>query len=290
MENSRNIRKIVRIPSKLYSSLFNEGGDALLSVYSTLKADKAGEIKFKSFKSKNNKFVGGYSLLRHKTNISLATLKKYVPVLVNMGLIRFESKGDVSMLGNNKLKKSFGTKMIPVAVSEKLIETRYNCVSVRLHSAMKNQERRIERKKNLSELLSSDESQVKTLKKLKQIKRAKRKYSLEDLAITDQTVLSLQGFALLKCGEKDNKTKGAYWKRKLKQKGILATSRQFKLVEGMGMPYSQYSYLRAQGAFPKNTIYKYGGASEELISSFTSINIVDIFNNYSSLNILTPEV
>lgn len=286
--DNTNIIAISRIPSRLYYALFKEGGDNLLSVYCSLKAYKAGQIKFKSYKSKNNKFVGGYSLLRAKTNISLATLQKYVPVLINMGLLKFEANGDVSLLGNNKLKSLYGFKIVPVPVCIKLTDTRYACMTVRLHSAQRQQFNQIEKKGNLRELIFQGESGIKNLKQLKAYKKAIKKYGddVTKLNFTDETVLSLQGYAFLKHHKQDNKALGAYYKKVLKSKGLVATSRRFKEVSAFkAMSYNDYLFLRVNGAVPNNNVYKNGRIMEEVVSSFTPINIIDIFNINNNSNI-----
>lgn len=279
--DNHNILTITRIPSRLYYALFKEGGDNLLSVYCSIKAFKGGQIKFKSYKSKNNKFVGGYSLLRKKTNVSLSTLKKYVPVLENMGLLKFEENGDVSLLGNNKLKSVYGEKIVPVPVCTKLVDTRYACMTVRLHSAQKQQFQMIDKKANLRELLLQGLDGVKNLRQLKAYKKAVKKYG-EDaskLNYTDQTVLSVQGYAFLKHHKKDNKSLGNYYKKKLKEKGIVSTTRRFKEMSGYEpMSYSEFLFLRQVGATESKMVYRRNKVMEELTSSFTPINIVDIYN------------
>ena len=282
---SHKILTISRIPSRLYYALFKEGGDNLLSVYCSIKAFKGEQIKFKAYKSKNNKFVGGYSLLRSKTNISLSTLKRYVPVLENMGLLKFEVNGDVSLLGNNKLKSLYGEKIVPVPVCMKLVDTRYACMTVRLHSAQQQQYRMIEKKANLRELLLQGVDAVKNLRQLKAFKKAVKKYGNDasKLNYTDQTVLSVQGYAFLKHHKKDNKSLGNYYKKKLKEKGIVSTNRRFKEMSGYEpMSYSEFLFLRKVGATESKVVYRRNRVMKELTSSFTPINIIDIFNISSS--------
>lgn len=287
MISNQNIVGIARIPSRLYYALFKEGSDNLLSVYCTLKKFKGEKVKFKAYKSKNNKFVSGYSLLRSGTNISLATLRKYVPVLINMGLISFEKNGDVSLLGNNKIKRKYGNKIVPVAVCIKLTDTRYSCMSVRIHSKQEQQSRMIEKKANLRELLLLGNRNVRNLKQLKALNRAKRKYGndISKLNFTDQTVLSIQGFNFLKNHTENNKSLGNYYKRKLKQKGLVDTTRRFKLFSNnTTLNYSDYKFLKSIGEIENKYLFKNNRLVEEIISSFTNINIVDRFNIYSSFH------
>lgn len=284
---SHDILTISRIPSRLYYALFKEGGDNLLSVYCSLKAFKAGQIKFKAYKSKNNKFVSGYSLLRSQTNISLSSLKRYVPVLETMGLLKFEENGDVSLLGNKKLKSLYGNKIVPVPVCNKLVNTRYACMTVRLHSKQQQQFRMIEKKANLSELLMQGESGVKTLKQLKKLKKLIKEHGndVSKLNYTDETVLSIQGYAFLKHHKEDNKSLGNYYKKKLKEKGLVATRRRFKeFSDAQSMSYSEFNFLRKEGATPSNIVFRCNRMMEEVTSSFTPINIINIFNS-SSFNI-----
>lgn len=282
--DNHKILTICRIPSKLYYALFKEGGDNLLSVYCSIKAFKAGQIKFKSYKAKNNKFVGNYSLLRSKTNVSLSTLKKYVPILENMELLKFDKNGDVLLLGNKKLKSLYGDKIVPVPVCLKLTDTRYACMSVRLHSAQKQQHLMMEKKANLRELLMQGESGVKNLKQLKKLKKLIKEHGKDasKLNYTDETVLSIQGYAFLKHHREHNKPLGNYYKKKLKEKGLVSTNRRFKEISNtQRMSYNEFLFFRRSGATPCNVVYRRNRMMEEVISSFTPINIIDIFNNSS---------
>jgi hypothetical protein len=117
-------KKVARISSKLYFDLYQKGGDKLIAVYVILKTSRNGEIKYYSHKSKNNKFVGGFSLLRSKTNLTLHSIKKYVPILIDMGLCFIDKNGDFVMIGNEKIKDLYNSrKLVPINIGVNLSET-----------------------------------------------------------------------------------------------------------------------------------------------------------------------
>lgn len=266
--------KVVRIPSKCYSHLLEKGGDKLIGVYTTLKAYKDQHGKFYAYKTTNNRKISGYSVLRKNTNLSLASLKKYVPMLIDCGLCHFDKNGDFVMLGNQKTKELFSSyKIVPVVLGHNLISTQYNVISVRLFSAERQQNFRIEKKRKLSELLDQGKN-PKSVKAYKRAERIKRKYTKEQLKVTVNCVLSVQGYALIKDGTKNNKAKGAYWKKKLKDSGIVECHRMFDLVSKMS--YSEYLNLKCYGELSKNNTYKAGYLVEERVSKFRSINLVRV--------------
>lgn len=266
-------KKIARINSRLYFDLFERGGDRLIAVYAILKTSRNGEIKYYSYTAKNNKFIGGYSLLRAKTNLTLHTIEKYVPTLMEMGLCFIDNNGDFVMLGNEKVKELYNNrKLVPIVIGKNITETAYNVVSVRLFSAEKQQLKQIEVKQNRSELLkqASNPSNPKLYKKAK---RALKKYEGVDLTVIDKTVLSNQGFAVLKDGTVNNKSKGAYWKKVLKRNGVVKTNRRFEPI--CEMPYAEYLQIKNSGYKAKKHTFNNGFLSEELVSSFSSIDLIN---------------
>lgn len=261
--------KTVRIPSRLFNSLSEQGGVKLLSVYCTLKAFKNGNIKYYSYTSKNNKFVSGYGLLRNKTNVSLPALKKYVPILIDMGLCSFHNNGDFVMLGGEKVKELYSSyKMIPIKIGENIIKTQYNCLSVKCHSEQRQQLTMISKKTHRRDLLKQLSNPT-SLKGLKAAKRVESKFG-KDIEIIDNVVMSNQGFAFLKDGSKDNKSKGSYWKSRLVKNGIIKSTRRYELGKKMSYgAYLQYKKL----FFVKGMTYVNGRVAKELVSSFSAVDL-----------------
>src|SRR5690606_20070647 len=131
-------KKVVRINSRLYYDLFSHenGGDRLIAFYCILKASRKNDSRFRAFISKNNKLVSGYGLLRAKTNLSLSTIEKYMPILIEKGLCTLEENGDVSLLGNQKTKELYSCeKLVPIVIDENLVKTSLHVLAVRVKSA-----------------------------------------------------------------------------------------------------------------------------------------------------------
>jgi hypothetical protein len=254
--------KTARISSKLYSALFEEGGDKLISVYATLKTSRNGEVKYYAYTAKNNKSVSGYHLLRAKTNLTLHSIKKYVPVLISMGLCFIDKNGDFVLIGNEKLKEKYNKKLVPVKIGANLVDTAYNSLAVRAFSAEKNQKTQIEKKQTRSEIIAYGSKRL--------AKYYESKYG-DNLEVNEKIVLSLQGFGDLKHGEdniiKDIKSSGAYYKKKLREKGIIKTKREFKKLKKT--TYSEYLQVKKYLNVGNRIIYKNGWIVEEQISSFS---------------------
>lgn len=193
-------QKIARISSKLYFDLFErEGSDKLIAVFSILKASRTAD-KYYSYTSKNNKFVGGYSLLRAKTNLTLHTIQKYVPTLIDMGLISIGDNGDVYVMGGEKIKTLYSSrKLVPIILGKNLNDTADNSLSVRLHAERDEQQRQINKKQYRSELLKQASNPT-NYKLYKKAQRLLKKLGDEKITIVDTVVLSNQGYALLKNG------------------------------------------------------------------------------------------
>jgi len=283
------MQTVFRIPSRLYAQLFELGnstpsisGDKLIALYSILKMSRQGEIKYYSYKAKNNKDVSGYALLRAKTGVSLSTLKKYVPLLIELNLCYFDKNGDFVLKGNEKLKKEYGAKLVPILIGKNLIDTSYNVISVRIFSAEKAQKNKIKKKQTRSELIMQANN-PKSLKDLKRIKRyLKDGKGIEE--INEKIVLSLQGFSVLKDGTKDNKSKGCYWKSKLKQKGLVKTTRNFDKIEEIS--YVDYLNLKKYGYISNKYVYKKGNICLETVSSFNPINLIP--SKKSEVEVIKP--
>ncbi len=268
-------KKVARISSKLYFDLYQQGGDKLIAVYAILKTSRNGEIKYYSYKSKNNKFVGGFSLLRSKTNLTLHSIKKYVPILIDMGLCFIDKNGDFVMIGNEKIKDLYNSrKLVPINIGVNLSETSLYSFSVRSFSAEKKQQTEINKKLTRREILLQG-ANPKNLKAYKSAKKVIKRYG-EVIEINEKTVLSLQGFGVLKHSKeneiKDIKSSGSYWKSKLKKSNIIKTRREFKKIHKMA--FSEYLSLKKYGELSNRHTYKNGYLVEEIVSSFSTKSIM----------------
>jgi len=267
------MQKVFRLPSQLYFDLFSTpelSGDKLIAVYSILKTSRQGEVKYYAYKAKNNKFVSGYSLLRAKTKMSINTLKKYVPALIEKGLCHFDLNGDFVLLGNKKVKELYTRKLVPIVIGESFLDTALKVMSVRIHSKEGYQKKEIAKKLTRSEQLK----QVVDKSNTNAGKRALKRSVKDESVIIEKTVLSLQGFSKLKDGTLDNKSKGYYWKKKLKVKGLVKTSRRFEEIEKMS--FSEYQYLKSVFGLQRAETYNNGFLCRETISSFSAVDLTKV--------------
>ena len=263
------MNQIVRIPSKLYFELYSKGSDSLLSVYCTLKSFKK-DIKYFSYKSKNGRLVSGYNLLRNQTPLSLHTLKKYIPILMELGLCRFDSNGDFVLLGNNKLKNTYGKKLVPIKIGEKFTDTKYNCMLVRLHSCQENQKKEILIKQNRREILKQGLHNPKNHAEHKRALKVQSKYG-DEIEVTDNCVLSNAGYGRI-IKEDENISKGSHYKRRLKDKGLISSCIRLKAIKKVSYSsYIQYKRVLENGS---RLTYKNGYMCEQLVSTLSVTDVV----------------
>lgn len=261
----------------LYRHLWEIGGHKLVAFYCTLKYFKKSGIKYTAYTAKNNKFVGGYSLLRAQTNISLSTLKKHTPTLIEMGLCFFDVNSDFVLIGGEKTKEMYNcTKMVPVVIGKNLIHTQYNSFAVTLTSEERQQQSMITKKKYRSDLLKQaslldiDNNATMPYKLYKKACRIAKKYP-EGEKFIDNTVLSNQGYAQLKEKDCDKKSTGQYWKSRLVKNGIVKSQRRFDLIGKMS--FEDYSSVRQWDSNPRLAYVK-GHLAEETIASFKTVNLI----------------
>jgi len=276
------MNKIFRLPSRLFYDLWDKGnnfsgltGEKLIAVYSILKSSREKEVKYYSYKSKNNKIISGYSLLRAKTNLSLHVIQKYVPVLIEMGLCFIDKNGDFVLLGNEKVKELYNcTKLVPIRIGRNLIDTADNILSVKLFAAEKQQKLQYKKRLTRSEIIKQgvDPKNSQQLKKAQSV--LKRFGDITNL--NEKTVLSVEGFAVLKHGAENNlkniKSSGNYIKRKLKIKGLVKTKRQFEKIQKMS--YEDYLNFKKLGMLTYRHTYSNGFLVEEKISSFSPVDLI----------------
>lgn len=261
---------VARINSRLYFDLFTRGGDKLVATFSVLKTSRT-EDKYYAYTAKNNKFVGGYALLRAKTNLTLHTIQTYLPSLIDMGVVRIQSNGDVYIMGGDKVSELYNSKkLVPIIIGKNIVSTALSSLSVRSNSAEKQQKIQIEKKQYRSELLkqASKPTDYKTYRK---IKRLIKKLGTDKIEIVDTVILSNQGYALLKHGISDNKSMGCYWKNRLVKNGFIKSKRRFtKLHKMTYADYKNYIYC-----YPNvKAVYKNGFLCKEEIASLKSINLI----------------
>ena len=253
------LQKATVLNSKVYSHLFEVGGDELISVFSLLKFHKNGEIKYYNVKN--------YAELSKRTTISITTLKRYIPILIDLGFCRFESQGDFYVIGNNKLNKLYKKgklKLVPIEIAT-YKQTKMFSFRVRILRMEQNQKNTIDIKSNRNNIIAKG-SRRQFLSKLefKQLKNLKKKgISITD--INDKVILSIQGYYKLKSGKQNKGNNGQFWKAKLIEAGIIKARRVQELITKCDK--EEFKALRG---YDKSLFYYKGGVYRELISEFTT--------------------
>lgn len=254
------MQNFIYINSRLYSHLFDEGNDGLISVYSFLRFYKEGGIKYY-----NEGKLSGYNLLRAKTKLSLTTLKRYVPQLVQLGLCHFDRRGQLVLTGTNKINKLYKKgklKFVPIQIGT-LRQTKLFSFRVRVFKMEQQQKNRIDRKDRLNNIIE----------RKKNNRFLSKSQFAQFKAMTDldweyynsnnfeaNTVLSNQGYSKLK-----GSNSGGYWKKQLVSAGIIKTKRNIKLIRKCTK--SEYQIIKL---LDRSYSYYNGKLYKEFPSLFTT--------------------
>ncbi len=217
----------VNINSQLYSTLFFEGGDNLISVYAHLKFGKNGAIKY--YKKDKTSI---YKTLKQSTNLSITTLKKYIKILQKERLVYFDTVGNFCVIGNNKINKLYKrkgrTKLVPIEIGKTFKETKLFSFRVRVFKMEQQQKNRIDRRYELNNIIERKKNNrflsTSQFARFKAMREIDWEYYNSD-NFEANTVLSNQGFSKLK-----GNNSGAYWKKQLVSAGIIKTQRNIKVV------------------------------------------------------------
>ena len=254
MQNYTNIN------SKLYSELFELGGDNLVSVYAILKFAKNGAIKI--YKEENRNI---FHTLKTKTNLSITTLRKYIKILSKEGLCNFDKAGNFVLKGNNKLNKEYKKKKLVRVKVGSYKQTRLFSFAVRIRTMERLQKKAIDRKNEQNKILARQRKGYGITKREKNFLKSCEMYKSEVDYNNAKTVLSNQGYSKLKKGYKASKSVGNYWKKQLVSAGIIKTERQFKFLR----KGTKLDYLENR-EFDRTIVFKNGKLYKELIPSFTT--------------------
>ena len=259
MQNYTNIN------SKLYSELFELGGDNLVSVYATLKFAKNGAIKI--YKEENRNI---FHTLKTKTSLSITTLRKYIKILSKEGLCHFDKAGNFVLKGNNKLNKQYNSKKaVPIEIGS-FRETKLFSFRVRIKKMEQQQKKRIDRRSEQGKIIGKMEKGYALSKSQFNFRKAWKdkdlEYSQNSESFNANTVLSNEGFSKLKFGELKSKSSGNYWKKKLVEAGVIKTKRQFEFLKRC----SQKEYLSLRYSGFRNLVFKNGKLYKETVSKFTT--------------------
>jgi DNA-binding transcriptional ArsR family regulator len=238
-------RTKIRLQSTLYRQLYTEGGDRLVAVYCMLRSVRGRYNYFPVMKATNGKRIMGASLLSHLTGISKPTLEKYLKPLKKLGLVHINLAGEVFIKGTNKLNilyqnKGSRVKLVPIIIGKNISDTAYYSKYVRFHSNLRAQNRMIGKKILRNDLLEqlnksrtnpsyriTAENYRAALYLEKKLEKRKKGKELQL-----ENILSLNMYGYLSNVNLTNlKSGGAYYKKKLKQKGMVYSERRFSVFD-----------------------------------------------------------
>lgn len=206
------MRKVLLLGTE-YNELYRRGGDSLVALFCHLRIGK-GDRQWIKPRGRE----GTLKTLERISGVSRNTLKRYVPVLIDMGFVYVQGNGRIEVRGRRWSKKRFKGKfkLVPVYLGKNFTETKAMSGYVRVRSNIDNQQKQIDKK-------------IKRIERLMQApKRNKR--SLDEVRVRKTTTLSNQGFADLLKGLGRSKNTGKYHKQKLIKFGLLSQVRELKLV------------------------------------------------------------
>lgn len=253
-------KQLISINSVLYSELFASGGDSLVACYVILKNSR--EQNGKIFKEGNRSI---YHTLKEKTNLSITTLKNYIKVLIDLGVCSFDSAGNFSFLGGNKINKKYKKKkQVRIEVGT-FQQTKLFSFKVRIFTMERLQKKAIDRKdkqKNIIARMSKgyfiNKQELNFLKKCDS-----KEKTVEDY--TAKTILSNQGFSKLKHGTERSKSSGYYWKNKLVKANLIQVTRRFEFLrKGTILDYLE------NRKFDRTIVFKNGKIFKELVPYFST--------------------
>ena len=290
-------KKVVRIDGKHFNRMLEVGDVSLVAVYAELKAFRNSEERYVPYKNKsNNKITTGYSLLNKCSGISIPTLKKYVPMLIDLGLCYFDpNNGALHINGYKKIKISKSGKLVPVKILSSFAETRASVQYVLLNSNRDAQIKAVVKKQTLKDKLklSQNKSGIITKSDYRKIENLRKEgiFKPSDIKVVKDVILSNQGFAILLSKGSNNKSTGYYIKKKLVNLGYIKTRRRFKDILGKQTSFEDYlnwKYMaRKAGEDVDHITWRKGRVVLELVSS---INFEGKTNDFSYTSNTTTNI
>lgn len=279
--------KVVRIDSKQCNKMLEVGGTTLVAIYAELKAFRNSEERYKPIKHKsNNKVSTGYTLLSKCTGISKVTLKKYVPMLIELGLAYFDqNNGALHLNGYKKIAISKTKKLLPVAIRSSLTETKASVQFILLNSNREAQIKSAIKKQTLKDQLKRSLSPSGIISKRVYRKlcnlREKGITKPSQIKVVKDVILSNQGFASILTQNSTSKSNGHYLKKKFSSLGLIETRRRFKDILGRQISFDEYlnwRYIAKQGGVDVSRItWRKGRVVEELVSSLKIVGKINDF-------------
>lgn len=244
--------KKVFINNVEYNTMFRYKGvdtDKLCGIFMELRASKNGEKRYNPTEKLKH-----YKLLKARTSLTRCAIEKYIPILIELGLVRLEADGGVHIIGFNSSFNQLRTDekkliRIPIQKEKSYIKTALNVAYVRIKSNLKHQQTQIDKKYTQTKLLKkyvyqqqNPHKNILTKKELKASLKLIEKYGSVDKLLStycEQTILSQKGFSRL------NKNKdGKYFKKQLIQKNLIQSEiREEVLLENI--EYKEYLKVKS---------------------------------------------
>jgi len=240
------------------NTLKNIDSDRLIAMFCHLRAAKDGRRRFAPIKTQQNKTVKHYRLLIKETNLSRASLDKYLPILIELGFVKLDSDGGVTLRGYNaSIEALRGTvriaKRLVVAIEDKYAHTALNVAYIRVHTNIQKQKNKIDKKETQKLLIKQSllEDKFKCSILSKSSREAAdaliKKWGSYDKFISsycEETILSLNAYGRIKTNDKERiletKNRGAYFKKKLAKKQLIISYERAEQVLDTPMIYSDY--------------------------------------------------
>lgn len=221
--------KKVYINNAEYQVIFNVNhvdSDKLCSVFVHLRGSKNGKRRYEH-KGK----LKHYTLLKEETGLSRHVIEKYVPILIELGLVSLNKDGGVSIIGFDSSFKRLTTnkkrkKYIPIEMYKSFLKTAVSVGNVRIINSINNQRKYIDKKDTQTKLLRRHDFQVAnphlnilSKAQYKAVDKIIEKHSSKEKFLStycEEIILSQKGFANL------NKNKdGRYFKKQLVDCGMI---------------------------------------------------------------------
>lgn len=254
------MKNYVNINSILYSELLALGGDSAVACFVLIKNRRGKNGKI--FKEGKRSI---YHTLKEKTNLSITTLKRYIKVMIELGVCFFDSVGNFCFLGGNKINKKYNKKkQVRVEVGT-FQQTKLFSFRVRIYTMERLQKNAIDRKYKQKNIIARMSKGYFTSKQERNFLKScdNKGKTVEDY--NAKTILSNQGYSKLKHGTERSKSSGYFWKKKLVNAKLIQVERRFKFLR----KGTKLDYLENR-KFDRTIVYKNGRIFKELIPSFST--------------------
>ena len=259
----------------------------LVAVYASLLHNRNNSHCYVPFKNKsNNKTTSGYRLLARENKISLNTLKKYVPLLMEESICYFTKGGGFFMVGAKTLAEQYNNKKnkkVCIHIYDSLVDIKTSVMAVPIMTnIIVSQTKSIDKKLTLSKtkmaLKKNYNVSLKQFKKLEKAIEAGYDFS----SVQNNTILSVNGLERILESVGNGSYDGKYWKKKLVENGYLTFRRRFKSLSSKTMSYQEY--LKHKPYFEGHITYTNGRICKEVVSEVSptvNYNGID-YNPYNS--------